>query len=198
MAVISFSRPEQLLFLPSNTLIVLRGRVYPVPDPVLLRKSGSTGNQTRTSGSEPGTLTARPQRRSHFSFYRVILPFPCTLSYFIIYLIIIQFCSIRDSSRNVCERHYLLSSETAFSWLLASSVAYSGHRIQRLIISPELRITHQTAWRCIPDNSIYPVPGGHKCRNLALQVESLKLETLKILSCVLRDSDPWKTILARA
>jgi hypothetical protein len=28
-----------------------RGRVDPVPDPVLLRKSGSAGNRTRTSGS---------------------------------------------------------------------------------------------------------------------------------------------------
>jgi hypothetical protein len=34
--------------------------VDPVPDPLLLRKSGSAGNRTR----DPGTQTTRPQRRS--------------------------------------------------------------------------------------------------------------------------------------
>jgi hypothetical protein len=38
--------------------------VDPVPDPLLLRKSGSAGNRTRTSGSVAGTLTTRPQRLS--------------------------------------------------------------------------------------------------------------------------------------
>jgi hypothetical protein len=37
--------------------------VYPVPDPLLLRKSGSSRNRTRTSGSIARTLTTRPQRR---------------------------------------------------------------------------------------------------------------------------------------
>jgi hypothetical protein len=32
--------------------------VDPIPDPLLLRKSGSAGNRT-----QPGTLTTRPQRR---------------------------------------------------------------------------------------------------------------------------------------
>jgi hypothetical protein len=30
--------------------LYLRGRVDPVPDPLLLRKSGNAGNRTRTSG----------------------------------------------------------------------------------------------------------------------------------------------------
>jgi hypothetical protein len=37
-----------------------RGWVDPVPDPLLLRKSGSAGNRTQTSGSVAGTLTTRP------------------------------------------------------------------------------------------------------------------------------------------
>jgi hypothetical protein len=42
------SRPEQLLFLSSSSSVVL---VDPIPDSLLLRKSGSTGNRTRTPGS---------------------------------------------------------------------------------------------------------------------------------------------------
>jgi hypothetical protein len=38
--------------------------VDPVPDPLLLRKSGSAENRTRTSGLAAGTLTTRPQRWS--------------------------------------------------------------------------------------------------------------------------------------
>jgi hypothetical protein len=37
--------------------------VDPVPDPLLLKRSGSAADRTRTSGSV-GTLTTRPQRRS--------------------------------------------------------------------------------------------------------------------------------------
>jgi hypothetical protein len=45
------SRPESLLFLPSSSSVVLtRLSAPPVPDPLLLRKSGSAGNRTRTSG----------------------------------------------------------------------------------------------------------------------------------------------------
>jgi hypothetical protein len=40
-----------------------------VPDPLLLRKSGSAGNQTRTSGSVARDST-RPQRRSKFNDMR--------------------------------------------------------------------------------------------------------------------------------
>jgi hypothetical protein len=46
------SRPELLLILSSRSpQLYSRGCVDPVPDPLLLRKSGSAGNQTRTSGS---------------------------------------------------------------------------------------------------------------------------------------------------
>jgi hypothetical protein len=42
-------------------------RVDPVPDPLLLRKSGSAVNLTRDLWiCSPGTLTTRPQRRSTF------------------------------------------------------------------------------------------------------------------------------------
>jgi hypothetical protein len=40
------SRPKPLLFLPSSSSVV-----DAIPDPLLLRKSGSAGNRTRTSGS---------------------------------------------------------------------------------------------------------------------------------------------------
>jgi hypothetical protein len=42
-----------------------RGCVDPVPDPLLLRKHGSAGNRTRTSGSV--ILVTRPQKRSEFT-----------------------------------------------------------------------------------------------------------------------------------
>jgi hypothetical protein len=45
------SRPEQLLFHSSSSSIVLTRLSGPVPDPLLLRISGSAGNLTRTSGS---------------------------------------------------------------------------------------------------------------------------------------------------
>jgi hypothetical protein len=43
-----------------------RGWVDPDPEPPLLRKSGSTGNRTGTSGSVARTLPSRPQRPSRF------------------------------------------------------------------------------------------------------------------------------------
>jgi hypothetical protein len=42
--------------------------VDPVPDPLLLRKSGSAGNRTWTSGSVARTPTTKPQRRSEETF----------------------------------------------------------------------------------------------------------------------------------
>jgi hypothetical protein len=39
--------------------------VDPVPDPLLLRKSGSAGIEPRPLDLWPGTLTTRPQRRYH-------------------------------------------------------------------------------------------------------------------------------------
>jgi hypothetical protein len=46
-----FSRPEPLLCLSSSSSVVLTRLSGPVPNPLLLRKSGSAGNRTRTSGS---------------------------------------------------------------------------------------------------------------------------------------------------
>jgi hypothetical protein len=59
-AVFSFSRLEPVLFLPQ---LYSLGWVDTVPDPLLLRKSGSAGNRARTSGS----LTTRPQMRSSWN-----------------------------------------------------------------------------------------------------------------------------------
>jgi hypothetical protein len=42
-----FSRSEPLLLFQVSPQLSSRGRVDPVPDPVLLRKSGSAGNRTR-------------------------------------------------------------------------------------------------------------------------------------------------------
>jgi hypothetical protein len=46
--------------------LFLRSWVEPIPDPLLLRKSGSIGNRTRTSGSVAKNLTTRPQRRPKY------------------------------------------------------------------------------------------------------------------------------------
>jgi hypothetical protein len=45
------SRPERYFFFQITPQLYSRGRVDPVRDPLLLRKSGSAGNRTRTSGS---------------------------------------------------------------------------------------------------------------------------------------------------
>jgi hypothetical protein len=45
------SRSKPLLFLPSSSSTVLTRLTGPVPDPLLLGKSGSAGNQILTSGS---------------------------------------------------------------------------------------------------------------------------------------------------
>jgi hypothetical protein len=59
-----FSRQKQLLFYQVAPLLYSRGWVESVPDPIFLRKSGSAGNWTRTSGS-----VARPldHRGGHFN-----------------------------------------------------------------------------------------------------------------------------------
>jgi hypothetical protein len=53
--VLDFLDRSRYFFLPSSPSIVLRGLVSPVPDPQLLRKSGSARNRTRISGSVAGT-----------------------------------------------------------------------------------------------------------------------------------------------
>jgi hypothetical protein len=45
------SRPKLLLFFQVAPQLYLQGWVHPVPDPLLLRKSGSAGNWTWASGS---------------------------------------------------------------------------------------------------------------------------------------------------
>jgi hypothetical protein len=52
MAIISVSFPgEATFFLQVAPHLYSRGSVDPVPDPLLLRKSGSARNRTQTSGS---------------------------------------------------------------------------------------------------------------------------------------------------
>jgi hypothetical protein len=53
-----FSRPEQLLLLPSSSSDVLTRLSGPRPNPSLLRKSGGTGNRTRASGSVARNYTS--------------------------------------------------------------------------------------------------------------------------------------------
>jgi hypothetical protein len=45
--ILAFSRPEALVFVPISSSIVFMRLSGPVPDPLLLIKSGSTGNRTR-------------------------------------------------------------------------------------------------------------------------------------------------------
>jgi hypothetical protein len=52
--ILGFLDPEMLLFLPSSLSVVLTRLSEPVPDPPLVRKSGSAVNRTRTSGSVAG------------------------------------------------------------------------------------------------------------------------------------------------
>jgi hypothetical protein len=64
----SLSRPEQLLCLRSSSSIVLG----PIPDPLLLGKSGSAGNRTQTSGSIARNSDYIPQRQSLDEHYVLI------------------------------------------------------------------------------------------------------------------------------
>jgi hypothetical protein len=50
-AVFSVFRPEPIIFFQVAPHLYSRGWVDPVPDPLLLRKSGRAGNRTRASGS---------------------------------------------------------------------------------------------------------------------------------------------------
>jgi hypothetical protein len=69
-----FSRQEPLLFYQVAPQLYLRVWVDPVPDTLLLRKSGSAGNRTRASGSVARTLTSRQQRRSLSNAKRYFSP----------------------------------------------------------------------------------------------------------------------------
>jgi hypothetical protein len=61
---LGFLDRSRYFFFQAAPQLYSRGWVDPVPDPILLRKSGRAGNRTRTSGSVAGTLTTRPQRWS--------------------------------------------------------------------------------------------------------------------------------------
>jgi hypothetical protein len=63
-----FSSPEPLLFLPIPQLYSL-GSADPVPDPVLLRKSGSVGNGTQSSGSVAKNYTAQSRSKVYYYYY---------------------------------------------------------------------------------------------------------------------------------
>jgi hypothetical protein len=49
--ILDFLDQSSYFFFQVAPQLYSRGCVDPVPDPLLLRKSGSTGNRTRTSGS---------------------------------------------------------------------------------------------------------------------------------------------------
>jgi hypothetical protein len=49
--ILYFLDPSRYFFFQVAPQLYSRGRVDPVPDPLLLRKCGSAGNRTRTSGS---------------------------------------------------------------------------------------------------------------------------------------------------
>jgi hypothetical protein len=49
--ILGFLDRSRYFFFEVALQLYSRGRVDPVPDPLLLRKSGSAGNRTRTSGS---------------------------------------------------------------------------------------------------------------------------------------------------
>jgi hypothetical protein len=68
-------------FLPSSSSISVTRLNGPVPEPQLLRKSGSAGNRTRTSGSVAKNSDTRPQGRSPKMYYlsSVTVTFFCQL-----------------------------------------------------------------------------------------------------------------------
>jgi hypothetical protein len=69
-----FYRPESLLFYQVAPQLYSRGWVDPVPDPLLLRKSGSAGNRTQTSGS----VARNSEHGWYLSRCRVLCPL-CSL-----------------------------------------------------------------------------------------------------------------------
>jgi hypothetical protein len=52
--ILDFLDRSRYIFFQVALQLYSRGRVNPVPDPLLLRKSGSDGNWTRASGSVAG------------------------------------------------------------------------------------------------------------------------------------------------
>jgi hypothetical protein len=70
--ILGFLDRNRYFFFHVAPQLYSRGLVDPVSDPLLLRKSGSAWNRTRTSGFVARNLTTRPQWRSFFRliFYR--------------------------------------------------------------------------------------------------------------------------------
>jgi hypothetical protein len=69
--ILGFLDRSRYLFFQVAPRLYSRGWVDPVPDPLLLRKSGSVEDRTRTPGSSQ-ELTTRPQRRSTFFYITYI------------------------------------------------------------------------------------------------------------------------------
>jgi hypothetical protein len=57
--ILAFLDQSRYFFFQLAPQLYSRGWVDPVPDPLLLRKTGSAGNRTRTSGSVARNLTVR-------------------------------------------------------------------------------------------------------------------------------------------
>jgi hypothetical protein len=72
--ILGFLVRSRYFTLQAAPQLYLRGLVGPVPDPLLLRKYGSTGIEPEVLDLYTGTLTTRPHRRSR----RLIVILNCT------------------------------------------------------------------------------------------------------------------------
>jgi hypothetical protein len=70
--ILGFLDQSRYFFFQVAPQLYSRGWVDPVPDLLLLRKSGSARNRIRTFRSVAGTLITRPQRRSTFFYITYI------------------------------------------------------------------------------------------------------------------------------
>jgi hypothetical protein len=71
--IVGFLDRSRYFFFQVAPQLYSRGWVDPVPDPLLLRKSGSAGFEPGPLDLKPGTLTTRPQRRSYYYYYYIYL-----------------------------------------------------------------------------------------------------------------------------
>jgi hypothetical protein len=82
--ILGFLARSRYVFFQVAPQLYSRGWVDPVPDPLLLRKSGSARpGRTRTSGSVAKNSTTRPQRESLGSLYFIIISISFTLVAFL-------------------------------------------------------------------------------------------------------------------
>jgi hypothetical protein len=70
--ILGFLDRSRCIFFQVPPQLHSRGWVDPVPDPLLLRKSGNAGNRTRTFGSVARNSDHWPQRRSTFFYITYI------------------------------------------------------------------------------------------------------------------------------